>query len=360
MKHCEALEDKKANSSLALRVLTIILAVLLAASTLTAVYFYSQNQNDNSTINELSATVASMENTIQKLNSTDGLLYVVVATSGTFTSIAGESNTYNVTLNNVPRLIWFSDRPQRATGHMPTTQLVDTWTIGGNFSFAQDPPNAAIEVANSSGTDRTVIVKLSSPSYHNSTSAVSFIATILPITQNVSGRLSIFNPSKSSSLPQSFGLVTVYIDDGDGGCNLGPFASCQNADLEGAFLYEANLLSANFTGANLYNANLQEADLQDANLLNTNLTSANLEYAILQSAYLYNSNLDNSNLQFADLEYANLVFAWLVYANMQSANLEYANLQYADLGFANLQNANVQHAYFCYASMPNGSISNAC
>ena len=330
----------------------MVLAVLFVISTFSAFYFYNQNQNDNSKISTLSATVASMENTIQKLNSTDGLLYVVVASSGTFTSIG--SNAFNLTLNNVPRLVWFSDRPQRATGHMPTTQLVDTWTIGGNFSFAQDPPNAAIEVANSTGIDRTVIVKLSSPSYYNSTSSVSFTVAILPTTQNVSGRLSIFNHSKSASLPQSFALVTMYIDDGDGGCNPGPYAQCDGANLNSALLQYANLYGANLHDANLQNALMWGADLQWANLQGANANGAIMEYASLQNAYLNGADLYGAQFYDASLQYANLMNADLQWAGLQEANLHNANMH-----GANMQNAYLGGISFCQTTMPDGSTNNA-
>jgi hypothetical protein len=39
--------------------------------------------------------------------------------------------------------LFFSDRPQRVTGHMTTADFVDLWAIGDN-SFESNPPNAVL------------------------------------------------------------------------------------------------------------------------------------------------------------------------------------------------------------------------
>ena len=42
-----------------------------------------------------------------------------------------------------PSTLYFSDRPQRAVGHMSTADFVDLWGEGDN-SFEEDPPNAVL------------------------------------------------------------------------------------------------------------------------------------------------------------------------------------------------------------------------
>jgi len=62
-------------------------------------------------------------------------------------------NAEGVTLNNdkmvlkgiSPTTIFFSDRPQRITGHMSTEEFVALWSKGKN-SFLSDPPNANLSV----------------------------------------------------------------------------------------------------------------------------------------------------------------------------------------------------------------------
>jgi len=42
--------------------------------------------------------------------------------------------------------LYFSDRPDRIVGHVPTTKFVDHWGEGSD-SFKADPPNAALAIA---------------------------------------------------------------------------------------------------------------------------------------------------------------------------------------------------------------------
>jgi len=55
-----------------------------------------------------------------------------------------ESTEETLTLRGItPSTLFFSDRPQRAVGHMATADFVDLWGIGDN-SFESDPPNAVL------------------------------------------------------------------------------------------------------------------------------------------------------------------------------------------------------------------------
>jgi hypothetical protein len=55
-----------------------------------------------------------------------------------------DSDGTPLTLRGVtPSTLFFSDRPQRVTGHMKTTEFVDLWAVGDN-SFESDPPNAVL------------------------------------------------------------------------------------------------------------------------------------------------------------------------------------------------------------------------
>ncbi len=51
-----------------------------------------------------------------------------------------------LTLNGIaPTTLYFSDRPQRITGHIPTEEFFDSWGEGDD-SFASDPPNAVLSI----------------------------------------------------------------------------------------------------------------------------------------------------------------------------------------------------------------------
>ena len=53
--------------------------------------------------------------------------------------------------------LYFSDRPQRITGHIPTDEFFDTWGEGDN-SFADDPPNAVLSIFSEDEVNDVVVV----------------------------------------------------------------------------------------------------------------------------------------------------------------------------------------------------------
>ena len=74
------------------------------------------------------------------------------------------------------------------------------------------------------------------------------------------------------------------------------------ANLEGAYLKDANLYCANLYCANLEGANLYGANLYGANLYCANLEGANLEGANLEGANLYGANIEGANLYCANID----------------------------------------------------------
>ena len=74
----------------------------------------------------------------QDENEEVSLLFVVSTGSG---SVEGDT----LTLDAVPSVLWFTDRPARQAGHIEGTDLVDLWGLGED-SFADDPPNAVLSV----------------------------------------------------------------------------------------------------------------------------------------------------------------------------------------------------------------------
>ncbi|HVN60962.1 MAG TPA: hypothetical protein VMT59_06845 [Gaiellaceae bacterium] len=84
---------------------------------------------------------------------TDEALFVQTAQS-----VFTEGDT--LTLRGVtPSTLYFSDRPERVTGHMTTADFVDLWAVGDN-SFETDPPNAVLAFLEPGGDvpDDVVIV----------------------------------------------------------------------------------------------------------------------------------------------------------------------------------------------------------
>jgi hypothetical protein len=80
---------------------------------------------------------------IEKENPPVSLLFVQMATSGTFTET---DDGHLLVLEGInEQTIYYSDRPHRIAGHMSTDELVKKWTSGED-SFESNPPNAVMTI----------------------------------------------------------------------------------------------------------------------------------------------------------------------------------------------------------------------
>jgi hypothetical protein len=62
-----------------------------------------------------------------------------------------------------PQTMFFTDRPNRVVGNLPTNTFVAKWTTDkGPNGFASNPPNAAVTVFQPDGA-KTAVVELSNP-----------------------------------------------------------------------------------------------------------------------------------------------------------------------------------------------------
>lgn len=60
-----------------------------------------------------------------------------------------------------PTTLFFSDRPDRVTGHITSQEFVDAWDKGDD-SFASNPPNAVLSIFHPAGVS-DVVVELTNP-----------------------------------------------------------------------------------------------------------------------------------------------------------------------------------------------------
>ncbi len=81
-------------------------------------------------------------------------LFVMSAKSGSF-------DGKTVTLNDVPTVIYFSDRPNRIAGHVSLNKFVENWNKGSD-SFKADPPNATLSIFDEQG-NIDVVIEISNP-----------------------------------------------------------------------------------------------------------------------------------------------------------------------------------------------------
>ena len=121
-----------------------------------------------------------------------GLLYVQRATGG-----AAEAGTLR--LSGVEAdTVWFQDRPGRNAGRMTTGDFVDGWAAAG---FAEDPPNATVEIVAGGATSDHVVV-LSDPRWD----AASFTLEYT-VSDDAGG---------GDPLPATFDAASLFIDDASG------------------------------------------------------------------------------------------------------------------------------------------------
>jgi len=82
-----------------------------------------------------------------------GYLFVISGTSG---SLDGDT----LTLNGVPNVLYFSDRPARKAGHITLAHFIEVWDKGSD-SFKADPPNATLSLLKKDGAKNVVVELIS-------------------------------------------------------------------------------------------------------------------------------------------------------------------------------------------------------
>ena len=128
-------------------------------------------------------------------------LFVQTAQSGTF-----DGNETLELKEVTPLVTMFSDRPNRLAYHLKIEDFVALWKDGESFN--QDPPNASVSIATSSGLQET-IRELLDAELHG---------------EDVICRISVID----GTLPSRFNEVAVFVDDAcpkDSQCP-GPCGGC--------------------------------------------------------------------------------------------------------------------------------------
>lgn len=139
-------------------------------------------------------------------------LFVQTFHSGSLTPHATEAGMYILTVTGGPdQTIYFSDRPDRIVGTVPTTQFLD----GLGFPPG-NPPNAAL-VAQTEAGEEIVVVELLNPVYTerfepDSVVTLTYDVRILEDYQE-DGLAHLAAQQGEASLPEVFGAASLFIDD---------------------------------------------------------------------------------------------------------------------------------------------------
>jgi len=113
-----------------------------------------------------------------------GYLFVISGTSG---SLDGDT----LTLNGVPNVVYFTDRPARKAGHLSLEKFVEMCDKGDD-SFKADPPNATLSVLKKDGA-KNVVVELMS--VKQKSDSVVFKVSVL-----------------EGTIPEGFRTTSLFID----------------------------------------------------------------------------------------------------------------------------------------------------
>lgn len=133
-------------------------------------------------------------------------VFIQNADKAILTPVKNTVNTYQLTLIKVhPYINYFSERPYRMSGMMPTAQFFKNWNVGKD-SFAKDTPNVSVSGIRLHGSDGNQIgdylLALSSPNYNAANNTMTYEAKLLT--------------RKEVTLQKSVELknVVIFLDDG--------------------------------------------------------------------------------------------------------------------------------------------------
>lgn len=140
-------------------------------------------------------------------------LFVQMADSGSWAPKPGEDGVYLLTLRGTgEQTLYFSDRPERIVGTMPTDQFLDT------LGFTPvNPPNAAVVVTTPDGVRDVLVIELMNPVYARSfgedgEEVLIYEAIVLGGYQGAG--LAEWTPQvDDDNLPQNFADISLFIDD---------------------------------------------------------------------------------------------------------------------------------------------------
>ena len=105
-------------------------------------------------------------------------LYVQTAASGSLTPTEA-GDIWRLTLNGAsPDTVYFSDRPARETGRESTENFITAWDEGED-SFADNPPNAALDIFGSDGEQHVLILELLDVAYDSEARILTYDVVIL-------------------------------------------------------------------------------------------------------------------------------------------------------------------------------------
>ena len=136
------------------------------------------------------------------------VLLVQTFASGTWAPQPNATDVFTLTLTgHVDQTVWFTDRPQRLAGSLPTQEV-----LAGPLFDPNDPPNAALVIGGAPGEEEVVVVELTTPSYDAAAGTLSYAA--IPLPEGGDGDMAgLAARQQDTEVPASFGPGALFIDN---------------------------------------------------------------------------------------------------------------------------------------------------
>ena len=264
------------------------------------------------------------------------LLFGAQSEQAVFDVETGRGRMPQLTLKNVDRISWFTDRPYRETGSWKPSRLVRQW----DSLYEGDAPNA-IAGFNVGNSDQMVAFEMYKPRWNKKTENLTF--KLMPLDSRQRDVITGLNKVALAD-------ISIFIDDSSGsqppwypnGSNM----NFTGVDFSGMNLSNANMENTNLNGVNFTNTNLTGSSLFQASGSNITGQKANFTNADLWTAILENSDFTSAIFTSADAPSSSFQNSNLTSANFYGADLSQANFQGANLTGANFNNANIGGAQF--------------
>jgi len=115
--------------------------------------------------------------TVASIATQNSILFSQTAKSAAIKANVARPGWHLLTLNNVNKqTIWFSDRPQRSAGTLPTEKYVANWKKGAN-NFKMNNPNASLIIFKDKHgllAEEHAVIQLSQPQYDTKTNTLTY------------------------------------------------------------------------------------------------------------------------------------------------------------------------------------------
>ena len=140
------------------------------------------------------------------------VLYALTAASGSLKEIPGSDGNFVMSLQRPSRQVtWFTDRPVRDSGFIPTVEFTKQWK---STNFVTDPPNVALVMRNPSGRTDTLVAVMSQPAVSASGAFTAHLRLLsAQEAQALKGSLARHAARSMATVPARFTAAALFIDD---------------------------------------------------------------------------------------------------------------------------------------------------